>query len=138
MTAPLKEGGSRGVHAGAYLDLIERLRTVANNIGSAEYPEVDGLLRNAADALDAIASTPEGGWFFSWKAADEDRMRLARGISNSERDTERLDQIAKMRASIYKSGSHWVVVDETSATRKGCIGDTLRAAIDAATPEPKP
>ncbi len=54
----------------------------------------------------------------------------------NERDAGRLDWLEKMMATVYSShkvgGNHWVVVNEKASFRKGVLGKTLRAAIDAA------
>lgn len=62
--------------------LIDCLRRVADDPTS--YPELDGLLRNAADTLADMYATPEGGWFAAWQAADHDRANLQRRIAESE------------------------------------------------------
>lgn len=52
------------------------------------------------------------------------------------KDAERLGFIEKCRATVYasqtKTLAHWVFVDETKASRTGCVGKTLREAIDKA------
>ena len=58
-------------------------------------------------------------------------------IERLGKDSARLDHVDSKRATVYCSlGSsrilHWVFVDETSNSRKGVLGKTLRAAIDAA------
>lgn len=57
-------------------------------------------------------------------------------LQDHTKDIERLDWLDKARATVYSSngGRHWVVVDERCRheDRRGCIGNTLRDAIDSA------
>jgi len=60
------------------------------------------------------------------------------------RDAGRVNYIERTRATIYASKDfehgtfkHWVVVNESGQIRRGMLGETLRAAIDAAMKEQK-
>ena len=87
-------------------DLIARLRKAAH----IEPEEVAELMEEAAAALEA---------------AREDSARLDWFDANwftAYRHCDPIDGLSK----------HCVLVDESQRTRRGCVADTIRAAIDAA------
>lgn len=97
-------------------------------------PATDAVARQAAieRAKGQVADVD-----FSPAIIRDDLRLLIAAAEAGERDAARLDFVESKMGTLYCSGdtrTHWVFVDETTprGTRRGILGDTLRAAIDAA------